>query len=114
MLPLINTAEFFIFQLILVVLLAGLNVVFFVSQKREQPVNKLKLLITILFGISIPLFILSSTSYLNLASESLRTSEKVMLSNVFLILLCFSVGLFFHSIHKFLIEFINEFFIILY
>ncbi len=98
--PLINTAEFFIFLLILVVLLTGLNVIFYISQKREQPANKLKLLIIILFGISIPLFILDSTSYLNLASESLRSSEKVLLSNIFLILLCFSVGLFFHSIYS--------------
>ncbi len=95
-----NTAEFSIFLLILVILLTGLNVVFYISQKREQPANKLKLLIIILFGISIPLFILDSTSYLNLASESLRTSEKVLLSNIFLILLCFSIGLFFHSIYS--------------
>ena len=33
--------EFFVFQLILVVLLTGLNVVFYISQKREQPANKL-------------------------------------------------------------------------
>ena len=98
--PLINTAEFFIFLLILVIILAVLNVVFYISQKREQPANKLKLLIIILFGISIPLFILDSTSYLNLASESLRSSEKVLLSNIFLILLCFSIGLFFHSIYS--------------
>ncbi len=98
--PLINTAEFFIFLLILVVLLTGLNVVFYISQKREQPAHKLKLLIIILFGLSIPLFILDSTSYLNLASESLRSSEKVLLSNIFLILLCFCVGLFFHSIYS--------------
>ena len=98
--PLINTADFSIFLLILVVLLTGLNVVFYISQKREQPANKLKLLIIILFGISIPLFILDSTSYLNLASESLKSSEKVLLSNIFLILLCFSVGLFFHSIYS--------------
>ena len=96
----LDTAEFFLFYLILVVLLTGLNVVFFISQKREQPANKLKLLIIILFGISIPLFILDSTSYLNLASESLKSSEKVLLSNIFLILLCFSVGLFFHSIYS--------------
>ncbi len=47
-----NTAEFSIFLLILVILLTGLNVVFYISQKREQPANKLKLLIIILFGIS--------------------------------------------------------------
>ncbi len=97
---LIDTAEFFLFHLTLVVLLSGLNIVFYISQKREQPANKLKLLLIILFGISIPLFILDSTYYLNLASESLRSSEKVLLSNIFLILLCFSVGLFFYSIYS--------------
>jgi predicted NACHT family NTPase len=77
MLNLLDTSVFNLFYLILILILAGLNIVFFISQKKENSAIKLKILIIILLLISIIIFISAS-----------------------LPLLCFSTILFLYSLNN--------------
>ncbi len=86
-------------HLVLIFTLFGLSIVFFIARRQEREANKLKLLIIFLIVISVIIFISTSLSFLSLSSELLRLSGKVLSSNIFLFLLCFSIGLFFYTIY---------------
>ena len=88
-----------LFHLILIFTLFGLSIVFFIARRQEHLVNKLKLVVICLMLISVIIFISNSLSLLSLSSELLRLSGKVLSSNIFLFLLCFSIGLFFYTIY---------------
>jgi len=100
MLNLLDTSVFNLFYLILILILAGLNIVFFISQKREKSAIKLKFLIIILLVITIIIFISTSLTYLTFTSESIKASENIRFDNVFLFLLCFSTILFLYSLNN--------------
>ena len=100
MLNFIDTSDFNLFYLILILILTGLNIVFFISQKRENSVIKLKILIIILLLISIIIFVSTSLNYLTSTDESIKSTENVLFNNIFLFLLGFSTVLFFYSIHN--------------
>jgi len=85
MLNLLDTSDFNLFYLILILILAGLNIVFFISQKKENSAIKLKILIIILLLISIIIFISASLNYLTFTSELIRSSENILFNNVFII-----------------------------
>jgi len=98
MLDFLNTSEFNIFYFILILVLTGLNVVFFMSQKKEKPMTRLKFPIIILLVISIIIFIPTALSYLTFTSESIISSETIRINMIFLFLLCFSTILFLYSL----------------
>ena len=100
MLNLLDTSVFNLFYLILILILAGLNIVFFISQKREKSAIKLKFLIIILLVITLIIFISTSLPYLTFTSESIKSSENIRFDNVFLFLLCFSTILFLYSLNN--------------
>jgi len=58
-------------------------IIFFISRKRQKSINKLKLLIIALMGITVIFFISNSLSFLTLSSELIRSSGKVLSSNIF-------------------------------
>ena len=94
-----ETPEFFLLYLLFILILTGLIIIFFIVRKRSYSLNKLKLLIIIVLVISVIFFISDSLSFLNLSSELLRSSERVLLSNLLLFLLCFSISLFIYSLY---------------
>ncbi len=100
MLNFIDTSDFNLFYLILILILTGLNIIFFISQKRENPAIKLKILIIILLLISIIIFISTSLNYLTSTDKSIKSTENILFNNIFLFLLGFSTVLFFYSIHN--------------
>jgi len=100
MLNLLDTSVFNLFYLILILILVGLNIVFFISQKRENSAIKLKILIIILLVITIIIFVSTSLTYLTFTSESIKSSENILFNNVFLFLLCFSTVLFIYSLNN--------------
>ena len=99
MLSFLESTEILAFILGLNLVLVILNIVFFISRKREDSANKLKIIIIILLGIAISIFALNSLPFLRITSESINSTEKVGFSYIFLILLCISMGLFFYSIY---------------
>jgi len=96
---LLDPTKFLLFYVILNVVLLILNIVFFISRKREKPATKLKIVIITLLGITILIFALTSLPFLMITSEAVNTPNRALFSNVFLILLCFSTLLFIYSIH---------------
>ena len=95
----LSSTEFLLFYIILNVVLLILNIVFFISRKREKPATKLKIVIITLLGIAILIFALTSLPFLKITSEAVNTPNRALSSNVFLILLCCSTLLFIYSIH---------------
>ncbi len=89
MLRFMDTNEFFLYYLIVNLILTGLNVIFFISRKKENSATMLKLLIFVLLAISIAIFMLNSSSFLDLNSDSLRISKEVLISDISLFLLGF-------------------------
>ena len=98
MLDFLNTSEFNLFYFILILVLTALNVVFFMSQKKEKPIAILKFPIIILLAISIIVFIPTALSYLSFTSELIISSETIRIDMIFLFLLCFSTILFLYSL----------------
>ena len=94
-----DTTEFFLLYLLFILALTGLIITFFIVRKRGYSAKRLKLLIIIVMVISVIFFISNSLSFLNLSSEVLRSSERVLLSNFLLFLLCFSISLFIYSLY---------------
>jgi len=84
---------------VLTFILTVFCIIFFIARKRQNSINKLKLLIIALMGITVIFFISNSLSFLTLSSELIRSSGKVLSSNFFLFLLCFSISLFLYSIY---------------
>ena len=94
-----DTPEFFLIYLILILISTAFSTSFYIVRKQGNSANKLKLLIIVLILISIIFFISNSLSFLTLSSELIKSSEKVLSSNIFLFLLCFSIGLFIYSLY---------------
>jgi len=83
----------------LILVLTGLSIVFFISRKRENSAYRLKFIILILIVISVVIFISESLSFLSLSGDILRSSGTVIISNIFLFLLCVSIVLFFYALY---------------
>ncbi len=96
----LDSSEFLLFYLGLNVVIIILNTVFFIARKRENSANKLKYLIIIILGISITILGFNSLPYMINSTDSVRSSEQILLDNLFLFLLCFSTVLFIYSIHN--------------
>ena len=94
----LDSEEFLLFYLCLNLLLIILNVKFLISQKREKSASKLKIVIILLFGISILIFALTSLPHLTINIDSLEPPEKAIISNLFFFSLIFSAVMFFYSI----------------
>ena len=99
MLNFLDSTEFLAFYLGLNLVIITLNIVFFIYRKRENSANKLKFVIIILLGIGILIFTFTSLPFLTITSESINSVEKVVFSNIFLLLLCVSTALFLYSIY---------------
>ena len=95
-----DTPEFSLFYLITIILLTGLNILFFIARKQENSAIKLKTIIIILFGFSLVLFITNSIPNLLFTDNSLKSSEQVLISNISFFFLSISIGLFFFSLHS--------------
>ena len=84
--------------LVLILILAGLNITFFIARKRENSASILKILIIILLGIAILVFTFTSLPYLTINPDSIDSPKKSIFSNLFFYSLIFSAVLFFYSI----------------
>ncbi len=96
---LLDSSDFLLYFLGLNVVLIILNTLFFIARKRENSANKLKFLIIILLGISIIIFGSTSLPYLIATSDSLRSTDQILMDTFFLFLLCFSTVFFIYSVH---------------
>ena len=96
---LLDSTEFLWFNVGLNLILMLLNTAFFISRKKENSANKLKVLIIILLGVATLIFILDSLPFLTTASESMPSSKKAIFSNIFLFLLGVSTVMFVYSVH---------------
>ncbi|MFX1312625.1 MAG: ATP-binding protein [Promethearchaeota archaeon] len=94
----LDSIAFFLVYLFVNLLTTGFNIVFFIHRKKDNSATLLKLLIFILLAISIAIFMLNSSSFLDLTSESSRTTEEVWISNISIFLLVFSAVMFIYSI----------------
>ena len=95
----LDSTEFVLIFFSLNLLLIVLNVLFFVSRKRENSAGKLKLIIIILLGVEFTIFGLTSLPFLIITTETPSSYKEEILSYIFLCLLCVSTGLFFYSIY---------------
>ncbi|MFX1499930.1 MAG: ATP-binding protein [Promethearchaeota archaeon] len=86
--------------LVLILITTCFSITFFITRKREYSVQKFKYILIILLAISVIFFISNSISFLTSPSELLRSSEKVILNNISLFLLCFSISLFIYSLYS--------------
>jgi len=84
--------------LVLILILAGLNITFFIARKRENSASILKILIIILLGIAILVFTFTSLPYLTINPDSIDSPKKSIFSNLFFYSLIFSAVMFFYSI----------------
>jgi len=84
--------------LVLILILAGLNITFFIARKRENSANTLKILIIILLGTAVLIFISTSLPYLTINPDSIDSPKKSIFSNIFFYSLIFSAVMFFYSI----------------
>lgn len=84
--------------LVLILILANLNITFFIARKRENSANTLKILIIILLGTAVLIFISTSLPYLTIDPDSIDSPKKSILSNIFFYSLIFSAVMFFYSI----------------
>jgi len=100
MINFIDSLEFSFFYLILILILTGLNLIFFILRKTDNLAFKLKVLIIILLGISIILFVLKSITSLSGSSETLINTEDIIINNIPLFLLSISTVLFLYSIYS--------------
>ncbi|MFX1326281.1 MAG: ATP-binding protein, partial [Promethearchaeota archaeon] len=71
-----------------------------IARKKENTPLKLKYAIIILLGVCLILYITKSLSFLTLGSDSLVSSESVIMNNIPFFLLCFSIAIFIYSIHN--------------
>jgi len=85
---------------VLIIILTGLSLIFFIARKRENTPIKFKYIIILLLGTCLIIFVLKSLSTLTPTSDSLISSDNIILSNIFFFLLCFSTVLFIYSIHN--------------
>ncbi|HDZ18605.1 MAG TPA: ATP-binding protein [archaeon] len=95
----LDSSEFLLFYFVLNIVIIILNTLFLISRKRENSANKLKFLIIFLLGTSIIIFGFTSFPYLIATSDSLRSSDQVLMDTIFLFLLCFSTVFFIYSVH---------------
>ena len=95
----LDSIEFFLLFSSLCLVLITLNIVFFISRKRDNSANNLKLVIIILICIAISIFTITALPYLKITLDSSFSAEKVIFSYTSLCLLCTSTGLFFYSIY---------------
>ena len=86
--------------LVLTLSLPGFCIIFFIARKRENSPIKLKYIIILLLGICLIIFIIKSLSTLTSTSESIISSENIIISNIPFFMLCFSTALFIYSIHN--------------
>ena len=85
-------------SLVLILILAGLNITFFIVRKRENSASILKILIIILLGIAILVFTFTSLPYLTINPDTIDSPKKSIFSNLFFYSLIFSAVMFFYSI----------------
>ncbi len=81
--------EFYIFYLILILILTGLTVIYYISLKKKYDLSVLKQPIIALLIISFTIFILDSVSYLFVDIDDVAIIN-IAFSNLFLFLLGFS------------------------
>ncbi len=96
---LLDSNDFLYFYLGLNVVIIILDTLFFIARKRENSANKLKFLIIFLLGVSIIIFGSTSLPYLIATSNSLRSSDQILLDTIFLFLLYLSTVFFIYSVH---------------
>ncbi|MFX1570111.1 MAG: ATP-binding protein [Promethearchaeota archaeon] len=95
----LDSSEFVSFYLCLNIVLIILNIIFFISRKRENSANKLKIIIIFLLGTAILIFALILLPFLMNFTKATNSHNQSLFSNVFLLLLCISSVLFFYSVY---------------
>jgi len=86
--------------LFLVLILTGLSIIYFMAQKRESSPILLKYCIMVFLGISVIIFIINSLPFITSVSEPEISSGNVIITNIPLLLLCFSTALFIYSLNN--------------
>ena len=79
--------------LFLVLILTELSIIYFIAQKRENSPILLKYIIMLLLGVSVIIFIINSLPIITSVSGPEVSSENLILSNVPIFLLCFSISI---------------------
>jgi len=99
MLSVLDFNEFFSIHIGFNCSLIILNILFFISRKKGNSANKLKILIFIILPLTIFIFVLSALPFLEINSELEISSQNVIISNLILFLLCISIIMVIYSIY---------------